>query len=96
MVSWLERERVGWGPGYFYSLGDENEQSDKANASMAEQLPIAGRIMLLLLVGRFNSIRRPLIILLTVPLGLIGVVIGLLVARSYIGFMTFLGAISLV
>jgi multidrug efflux pump subunit AcrB len=36
-----------------------------------------------------------LIILLTIPLGLIGVVIGLLVARSYFGFMTLLGVISL-
>lgn len=95
MVPWLEKERVHWGPGYFYSLGGENEESDKANASITEQLPIAGLIILLLLVGQFNSIRRPLIILLTIPLGVIGVVIGLLVARSYMGFMTFLGIISL-
>ena len=33
--------------------------------------------------------------LLTVPLGLIGVVIGLLVARSYFGFMSLLVVISL-
>ena len=95
MVPWLEKERVGWGPGYFYSLGGENEESDKGNASIAEQLPIAGLIILLLLVGQFNSIRRPLIIFLTIPLGLIGVVVGLLVAHSYMGFMTFLGVISL-
>ena len=95
IVPWLEKERVRWGLGYFYSLGGENEESDKANASIGEQLPIAGIIILLLLVGQFNSIRRPLIILLTIPLGLIGVVIGLLVAGSYMGFMTFLGVISL-
>ena len=39
--------------------------------------------------------RRPVIILITIPLGMIGVVIGLLVMRSYFGFMTFLGVISL-
>jgi len=49
----------------------------------------------LLLVGQFNSIRRPIIILLTIPLGMIGVTVGLLVARSYFGFMTLLGIISL-
>jgi multidrug efflux pump subunit AcrB len=48
-----------------------------------------------LLVGQFNSLRRPLIILITIPLGVIGVVVGLLVMRSYMGFMTFLGIISL-
>ncbi len=50
---------------------------------------------MLLLVGQFNSIRRPAIILLTIPLSIIGVVFGLLVARSYFGFMTLLGIISL-
>jgi len=49
----------------------------------------------LLLVAQFNSIRRPLIILLTIPLSLIGVTVGLLVTGSYIGFMTLLGIISL-
>ena len=44
---------------------------------------------------QFNSFRKPSIVLLTVPLGLVGVVIGLLVARSYFGFMTLLGVISL-
>ena len=50
---------------------------------------------MLLLVGQFNSLRRPLRILFTIPLGLIGVVIGLIVARSYMGFITFLGVIAL-
>ena len=67
----------------------------KSQASINEQLPIAFLIIILLLVGQFNSIRRPLIILLTIPLGMIGVVFGLLVARSYFGFMTLLGVISL-
>jgi multidrug efflux pump subunit AcrB len=49
----------------------------------------------LLLVAQFNSIRRPLIILLTVPLGLVGVIAGLLITGSYFGFMTLLGIISL-
>lgn len=59
----------------------------------------AGRAALcavvLLLVAQFNSIRRPLIILLTVPLGLVGVIAGLLITGSYFGFMTLLGIISL-
>ena len=60
-----------------------------------DKLPIAGMIILLLLVGQFNSIRRPVIILTTIPLGLIGVIIGLLIARSVFGFMTLLGIVSL-
>ncbi len=92
---WLATEQAAWGPGYSWEFGGESEGSGKANTSIQEKLPIAGLIIVLLLVGQFNSIRRPLIILVTVPLGLIGVVIGLLVAKSYFGFMTFLGVISL-
>jgi len=56
---------------------------------------MAGMIILLLLVGQFNSLRRPAIILSTIPLGLIGVTFGLLVANSSFGFFTILGLIAL-
>ncbi len=95
MDRWLQQEEKDWGVSYKYELGGEMESSVEANNSINEKLPIAGLIIVLLLVGQFNSMRRPLIILLTIPLGLIGVVIGLLVLRSYFGFMTFLGVIAL-
>ena len=69
---WLAAEQAGWPPGYRYELGGEEETSVRANQSIAEQLPVAGLIILLLLIGQFNSIRRTAIILLTIPLGLIG------------------------
>ncbi|MCA9730056.1 MAG: efflux RND transporter permease subunit, partial [Candidatus Eisenbacteria bacterium] len=46
-------------------------------------------------IAQFNSVRRTLIVLLTIPLGLIGVTGGLLLAKSSFGFMTLLGVISL-
>jgi multidrug efflux pump subunit AcrB len=95
LVPLLEQDRTSWPRGYSYEIGGEDEASQEANASIAEQLPIAGLIIVLLLVGQFNSVRRPLIILITIPLGLIGVVVGLLVMRSYFGFMTLLGVVSL-
>lgn len=92
---WLQGEREDWGVGYKYELGGEMESSVEANKSIMEKLPIAGLVIVLLLVLQFNSIRRPFIILVTIPLGMIGVVIGLLMLRSYFGFMTLLGIISL-
>lgn len=92
---WLDEQAGDWGVGYKYELGGEMEESIKANESITAKLPVAGLIILFLLVAQFNSVRRPLIILLTIPLGMIGVVVGLLVARSYFGFMTLLGIISL-
>jgi multidrug efflux pump subunit AcrB len=92
---WMNERSQNWGVGYRFNMGGEIETSGKANQSIMAKLPIAGLIILLLLVGQFNSIRKPLIIILTIPLGLIGVVIGLLLTGSYMGFMTFLGIISL-
>ncbi len=43
----------------------------------------------------FNSLRQPLIIMLTVPLAIIGVSIGLLVTGQSFGFMALLGFLSL-
>ncbi|MDY7093482.1 MAG: efflux RND transporter permease subunit [Acidobacteriota bacterium] len=95
LTPWLEEASADWPVGYSWELGGEEEASATANASIMEQLPIAGLLIVLLLVGQFNSLRRPLIILITIPLGLIGVVAGLLIMRSYFGFMTFLGVVSL-
>lgn len=92
---WLKEEEQSWGLGYFWEFGGEAEESGKGNSSIGEKLPIAGLIILLLLVVQFNSLRKPAIILLTIPLGLIGVVIGLHAAQLYFGFMTMLGVLSL-
>ncbi len=95
LVPWLEQESSSWPLGYSWELGGEEEASAKANASIMAQLPIAGLIIILLLVTQFNSLRRPAIILITIPMGVIGVGVGLVVMRSYVGFMTILGIISL-
>ncbi len=95
LVPWLQNESAQWALGYRYEIGGEAEEARKSQASINAKMPIMMLIIVLLLVAQFNSFRRPLIILLTIPLGLIGVVFGLLVARSYFGFMTMLGVFAL-
>ena len=92
---WLEGQAKTWERGYSYEIGGEAEAGDEANSSVGAKMPIAGFIILLLLVGQFNSFRAAVIILSTIPLGLIGVTIGLIVGDSYFGFMTLLGVTSL-
>ncbi|MFO7496982.1 MAG: efflux RND transporter permease subunit, partial [Desulfobacterales bacterium] len=95
IVPWLDAQKPAWPVGYRYELGGEAETSEKANASIRDQVPVAAFIILLLLVIQFNSLRRTLIIMVTIPLGFIGVIIGLFAARLYFGFMTLLGIIAL-
>lgn len=95
LIPWLEEQRAVWGAEVGIELGGESESSGDANKAIADKLPVAGFIILLLLVGQFNSMRKSLVILTTIPLGLIGVVVSLLVGQSFFGFMTLLGVVSL-
>lgn len=92
---WLAEKSGNWGGGFFYELGGDAEGSSDAMGAVGEKLPISLFIIILVLIAQFNSLRKPLIIVLTIPLGLIGVVAGLYLTGSYFGFMAFLGLISL-
>jgi len=91
----LEKQARQWPPGYFYEVGGENEESDKASKSINSKIPIALLVILLLLMAQFNSLRCTAIVLATIPLGLVGVIFGLLVTGNSMGFITFLGIIAL-
>ena len=101
MTPWLEEQKQQWGIGYRYEFGGEVEGSGKANASIAAKLPIAGMVILMLLVWQFNSLRKPAIVLATILFALVGVAIGLVLVHTlglpggYFGFMTLLGIVSL-
>ncbi|MEZ4693883.1 MAG: efflux RND transporter permease subunit [Aliarcobacter sp.] len=92
---WLDEYSKSFELGYYYEFGGEYEASKKANESIVENLPIAFMSILLLMVAQFNSIRKPIIILSAIPLGIVGVSFGLYITNSYFGFMTLLGIISL-
>ncbi len=92
---WLQEFSTSWRGGYRYEEGGETEKADDANASIVAALPYAGMSILLLLMLQFNSFRRTGIVLITIPLGLIGIVTGLLLAKSTFGFFTFLGLVAL-
>ena len=86
-VALPEGVRMEWGGEYETSM---NSQNDVVSAA-----PLALSLMVLILVWQFNSYRRPLIILFTVPLCLIGITIGMLLLNQPFGFMAMLGAMSL-
>jgi len=93
--SWLKEYSQTWPLGFHYEYGGEAESSGESSKSIADKLPIAVFIIVMLLVMQFNSLRKPFIILTTIPLGVIGVIWGLIIADSFFGFMTLLGIISL-
>ncbi|MBA6251235.1 efflux RND transporter permease subunit [Colwellia sp. MB3u-55] len=70
-------------------------QSKEAQQALGASMPMVIGLVLILLVMQFNSFRRASIIVLTIPLSLIGTVVGLLVMNAPFGFMVTLGIYSL-
>ncbi|PCH71155.1 MAG: multidrug transporter [Bacteroidales bacterium] len=92
---WLNQQVKDWPEGYAYTLGGDSKSTADNMGAVIAYLPLSAFIILLLLIMQFNSFRKTLMVVSTIPLGVIGVVIGLIVLRSYFGFMAFLGVISL-
>ena len=82
--------------GYMLEWGGEYENSGDAQAGLAANAPLFLLIMILIVIFLFNSIKKTLVIWLTVPLAMIGITAGLLVTRQPFGFMALLGMLSLV
>jgi multidrug efflux pump subunit AcrB len=94
-LSYRDRVPIKNLPGYYIEWGGEAEDSAKAQASLAGSIPIFFGLMILLVIVLFNSIKKTLIIWLTVPMAIIGVTVGLLLLGQPFGFMSLLGLMSL-
>ncbi|MBX9787077.1 MAG: efflux RND transporter permease subunit [Alphaproteobacteria bacterium] len=81
--------------GYELAWGGEFESQSDAQMALAAKLPISFLLMILVVILIFGKVRQSLIIWLTVPLSIIGVTIGLLLARMPFDFMALLGFLSL-
>ncbi len=92
---WLEEQKSGWKAGYKYEFGGEDEDTSENLGAVFKWLPLSFFVILVLLVLQFNSIRKTVIVVSTIPLGIIGVVIGWYVGRSYASFFGILGVLSL-
>lgn len=95
ITPWLNSEMENWPSGYGYQFGGDAKNTADNMGAVVAYLPLSGFIILLLLIIQFNSFRKTLMVIATIPLGVIGVVIGLLVFQEPFGFMPFLGVISL-
>ena len=82
-------------PGYFMAWGGEPEDSAKATSRLASSVPIFFGLMIFIVICLFNSLKKTLVIWLTVPLSVIGVTAGLLIFDQPFGFMSLLGLMSL-
>ena len=91
----LDSVRTKLPPGFRIELGGATEESAKGEASIKAVMPIMLVGVITLLMMQLQSMSRTLLVLLTAPLGLIGVALALLVFNVPFGFVANLGVIAL-
>jgi multidrug efflux pump subunit AcrB len=81
--------------GYRIDVGGAVEESDKANRALAVVAPVMLVTILTILMLQLQSFSLMFMVLLTAPLGLIGVVAALLLFQAPLGFVAILGITAL-
>jgi multidrug efflux pump subunit AcrB len=80
---------------YHWAAGGEVEASQKANGALFKYMPHCLVAIVVLLIWQFDSFRRTLIIIVTIPLILIGASLGLNLTGAKLDFNAMLGLIAL-
>ncbi|CCZ80673.1 efflux RND transporter permease subunit [Odoribacter laneus] len=93
---WEEVQKIEVPPGYRMKFFGEDESQVESNEALAANMPLTFILMFVVLLLLFRTYRKPIVILLMVPLIFIGVVFGLLVLGRMFDFFALLGLLGLV
>ena len=82
-------------PGYTIRYAGEQEETRKSMGSLLAAFGIAVLLIFIILATQFNSLIQPLIVLLNIPFGLIGIIFAFLIHGMAFSFLAILGVIGL-
>lgn len=91
----MDKLRAELPSGYLIEVGGTVEESARGQNSVNAGMPLFLAVVMTLLMIQLKSLSRSTIVLLTAPLGLIGVVLFLLLFNKPFGFVAMLGTIAL-
>ncbi|MEM7778019.1 MAG: efflux RND transporter permease subunit [Pseudomonadota bacterium] len=91
----LQRIREGLAPGHTIEVIGVVKESAEGGASIGVYMPLCFGLVFLVLLSQFNSYRRALIVMITMPLVVVGAAIGTHVMGASFGFMSILGILAL-
>lgn len=90
MADWMEAY-----PGYSLNFGGEFEDTQKSMASLLRSFGLAIFLIYMILATMFRSFLQPFMLMMNIPFAILGVFAGLVVTRTPMGMMSFLGVIAL-
>ena len=82
--------------GYRIETAGSVEESAKSQASVAAAIPLMVLLMLTVLIIQLENFTHLLLVICVAPLGVIGVVLGLLLTHQPMGFVALLGVVALI
>jgi len=95
IVPMLDEIRGKLPVGYTIETGGTIEESVKADSAIQAVMPVMLVLWAIFLMAQLQSFSRMFMVILTAPLGMIGVSLALLVTRMPFGFVATLGVIAL-
>jgi len=82
-------------PGYTFSYAGDVMETEESFASLRLAYVVAFIIILTILVAQFNSFFQPFAIMMSLPLSVVGAVVGLLVTGNNFSVLSFIGLVGL-
>ncbi|MCD8183150.1 MAG: efflux RND transporter permease subunit [Bacteroides sp.] len=90
------QEEIAVPEGYTMKYFGEQESQAESNAALAANMPLTFFLMFVTLLFLFRTYRKPIVILLMLPLIFIGIVLGLLVLGKSFDLFAILGLLGLI
>ncbi len=81
--------------GYYLEFGGQYEEMQKAFLTMMGVFALAILLVYMIMASQFESFKHPFVIMFTIPLGLIGVVLALLITGKPLSLVSLIGFVLL-
>jgi HAE1 family hydrophobic/amphiphilic exporter-1 len=88
-------DKIQLPPGYTFEFGGEQADFVETVGYMTESLALAVVFLYIILASQFGSLLKPLAVMLSLPLSLIGVMLALAMTRGTLNIMSMIGIIML-
>ncbi|MCH7761528.1 efflux RND transporter permease subunit [candidate division TA06 bacterium] len=82
-------------PGMRFVIGGEAEQTQESMASLFRAFAVAVIGIYFLLILLFNSLTQPIMVMMAIPFGIIGVIIAFALHGENLGFLSVMGIVGL-
>ncbi len=89
-------DHVQFPAGFAYHMAGQTEQQQGAFSSLFVAMLLALMLVYMIMASQFQSLVDPLVIMFTVPLGLVGVIWMLLATHTTLSIISFMGVITMV